>query len=130
MVAGRPIIYLLDDDTSVRRALGRVMTHAGLEWQAYESAESFLADIKPGATGCIVADMTMPGMSGLDLKVLLDSSEIDLPLILLTAHETEEMRASARRCGAAAYFRKPVDMQALLDAVQWASSSPRTEAVL
>ena len=120
----RPIIYLIDDDTSVRRALGRVMTLGGLEWQAFDSAESFLASTRPGRHGCIVADMTMPGISGLDLKILLDSSSIHLPLILLTAHDTEETRAAARNAGASAYFRKPVDIQALLDAVRWALSNP------
>ncbi|MEO5715684.1 MAG: response regulator [Luteolibacter sp.] len=124
MTTGRSIIYLVDDDTSVRRALGRVMTHGGLEWEAYDSAESFLADARPAGNGCIVADMTMPGLSGIDIKVLLDSARIRLPLILLTAHDTEETRAAARNAGASAYFRKPVDIQALLDAVRWALSNP------
>jgi len=120
----RSIIYLIDDDTSVRRALGRVMTHGGLEWEAYDSAESFLANAHPGEKGCIVADMTMPGLSGIDLKILLDSARVRLPLILLTAQDTEETRAAARNAGASAYFRKPVDIQALLDAVLWALSNP------
>ena len=120
MAGDRSIIYLIDDDDSVRRALGRVMSLGGLEWEAYDSAESFLSEARPGDHGCIVADMTMPGMSGLDLKILLDSSRIRLPLILLTAHDTEETRAAARSAGAAAYFRKPVDIQALLDAIEWA----------
>ena len=124
MAQEQPIIYLIDDDTSVRRALGRVMTLGGLEWEAFDSAESFLRKVRPGRNGCIVADMTMPGISGLDLKILLDSSSIDLPLILLTAHDTEEMRTAARTAGASAYFRKPVDIQALLDAVRWALSNP------
>jgi FixJ family two-component response regulator len=113
-------IFIIDDDTSVRRALGRVMTLAGFEWEAYDSAESFLATAKPTDSGCIVADMTMPGMSGLDLKILLDSTHIRLPLILLTAQDTEETRTAARQAGAAAYFRKPVDIHALLDSIQWA----------
>lgn len=120
MVPGQSTIYIIDDDASVRRALMRVMTQAGLSSEAYESSESFLASIHQGDTGCIVADMTMPGMSGLDLNSLLDAAGLKLPLILLTAQDTDETRAAARSSGAAAYFRKPVDIQALLDAVRWA----------
>ena len=78
----------------------------------------------PAASGCIVADMTMPGMSGLELKPLLDAAGISYPLILLTAHDNEEIRSAARSAGAAAYFRKPVDTQALLDAIRWAFQPP------
>jgi FixJ family two-component response regulator len=121
MSSSSPIIYLIDDDASVRRALGRVMHLARLDWEAYESAESFLASAKPGSFGCIVADLTLTGMSGLDLKALLDAKGVQLPFILLTAHDTEETRNAARSAGAAAYFRKPVDMEALLDAIQWST---------
>jgi len=114
-------IYLLDDDASVRRALGRVMCLARLDWEAYDSAEAFLASAKPAELGCIVADMTLTGMSGLDLKAALDERGIHLPFILLTAHDTEETRNAARSAGAAAYFRKPVDIEALLDAIQWSA---------
>ena len=124
MSAERSIIFIIDDDASMRRALGRVMTHAGLEWEAHESAESFLAAVTPGVSGCIIADMTMPGMTGLDLKKQLNAVRNQLPLIILTAHDTEEIRAAAREAGAAAYFRKPVDIQALLDAVHWAIHVP------
>ena len=124
MSPDRPIIFIIDDDTSVRRALGRVMTLAGLEWEAYESAEAFLASARTRYRGCIVADMTMPGMSGLDLKNQLNATPGHLPLVFLTANDSEETRAAARTAGAAAYFRKPVDIQALLDAVRWALSNP------
>ena len=122
MSPGHSTIYVIDDDDSVRRALGRIMTSAGLDWEGYDSAESFLEGARPGAAGCIVADMTMPGLTGLDLKLLLDAAKVRLPLILLTAQDTEETRAAARHAGAAAYFRKPVDIQALLDAIQWAAN--------
>ena len=121
MSPGHLTIYLIDDDASVRRALGRVMCLARLEWEAYESAEAFLASARPAEFGCIVADMTLTGMSGLDLKAELDARGIYLPFILLTAHDTEETRNAARLAGAAAYFRKPVDIEALLDAIQWSA---------
>lgn len=124
MVPVRSTIFIIDDDASVRRALCRVMTSAGLECESFDSAEEFLAKAHPGMVGCIVADMTMPGMSGLELMPVLDAAGIHLPLILLTAHDSEEMRVAARNAGAAAYFRKPVDTQALLDAIRWAFNPP------
>ena len=116
----RPTIFIIDDDTSVRRALGRVMTSAGLDYQAYDCAEDFLNEALQTDVGCIVADMTLPGLSGLDLKQALNAENSQLPLIFLTAHDTMESRAAAHAAGAEGYFRKPLDTQALLDAVQWA----------
>jgi len=63
----------------------------------------------------------LTGMSGLDLKAVLDTRGVHLPFILLTAHDTEEARSAARAAGATAYFRKPVDIEALLDAIQWST---------
>lgn len=125
----RSTIFIIDDDASVRRALCRVMASAGLECESFDSAEEFMAAPHPAVSGCIVADMTMPGMSGLELKPLLDAAGIFFPLILLTAHDNEEMRTAARNAGAAAYFRKPVDTQALLDTIQWASKPASQPAV-
>lgn len=118
-------IFIIDDDASVRRALGRVMTYAGYVWQAFESVEDFLAGAHLSASGCIVADMTLLGISGLDLKHLLNAGHWEIPVIFLTAHDTAEMRTAAHEAGAAGCFRKPVDTQALLDAIQWALSTTR-----
>ena len=120
MPSRRPIIYIIDDDASVRRALGRVMTLAGLDSRAYDSADAFLAERPAAANGCIVADMTLPGLSGMELKQALNTCESQLPLIFLTANDSPESREAAHEAGADGYFRKPVDTQALLDAVQWA----------
>jgi FixJ family two-component response regulator len=119
-----PTIFIIDDDASIRRALGRVMKSAGLAWESYESADQFLAAADLGNVGCIVADITLIGMSGLDLKIRLNAMRHELPLIFLTAHDSAEMRAAAREAGAAAFFRKPVDTQALLDAIHWALHTP------
>jgi FixJ family two-component response regulator len=120
MFPERSTIFIIDDDLGVRRALGRVMTQGGMDWEAFDSAESFLAQPHSCASGCIVADMTMPGMSGIELKNHLNASSRPLPMVFLTANDSEETRAAAREAGAAAYFRKPVDIQALLDAIRWA----------
>lgn len=123
----RPTIYLIDDDASVRRALGRVMTSCGLSWQAYASVSEFLAETNIVGPGCIVADMTMPGMSGLELKQALNAANRPIPMIFLTAQDTDEMRHAAHEAGAASFFRKPVDTQALIDAIQWALNVPSVQ---
>ena len=124
MSAERPTIYLIDDDSSIRRALGRVMTSAGLAWESFESADGFLATQNLAVNGCIVADMTLIGMSGLELQQELNARQSQLPLIFLTASDTEEVRISAHHAGAAGFFRKPVDTRALLDAIEWALHQP------
>lgn len=124
MASDPPTIFVIDDDASIRRALGRVMTSAGFVWESFASADQFLAYANLTKPGCIIADMTLEGMSGLDLKNQLNATHHDLPLIFLTAHDTEEMRTSAREAGAAGFFRKPVDTQALLDAIEWALQQP------
>jgi FixJ family two-component response regulator len=116
----RPTIFIIDDDASVRRALGRVMTLAGLDHMTFESADAFLAASPSAARGCIVADMTLPGLSGMELKQTLNASQSTMPLIFLTANDSPECREAAHEAGAEGYFRKPVDTQALLDAVHWA----------
>ncbi len=127
MPKNRTTIYIIDDDASVRRALGRVMTSAGLDHRAFDSAEAFLAATPAAGSGCIVADMTMPGFSGLELKQALNAAHSELPLIFLTAHDTPESREAAHEAGAEGYFRKPVDTQALLDAVHWALNEQQSK---
>ena len=117
-------IFLIDDDASVLRSLGRVMTQAGFTWDAYESADDFLASADLAKSGCILADLTLIGMTGLDLKERLNSMLHPMPVIFLTAEDTAEVRAAARDAGAVGFFRKPVDTQALLDAIEWALQDP------
>lgn len=125
MIPEPDTIFVIDDNASVRRALGRVMASAGLKFVSFESADQFIATADLSEGGCIVADMTLMGMSGIELKHQLNQTHEHLPLIFLTAHDTWEMRDAARAAGAAAFFRKPVDTQALLDAIKWALHSPR-----
>ena len=96
------------------------MTLAGLDHLMFESADAFLAARPSAVRGCIVADMTLPGLSGMELKQALNASESTMPLIFLTANDSPECREAAHEAGADGYFRKPVDTQALLDAVHWA----------
>jgi FixJ family two-component response regulator len=131
MPAATPTIFLIDDDNSVRRALIRVMESAGLDTCAFPTAEDFLAHFDTGSDmppGCVVTDMTLPGMSGLELKIHLNAARKKIPVILLTANDTAETRAAAHEAGAVGYFRKPVDTQALLDVIRWATNHALSSA--
>lgn len=112
-------IYIVDDDESVRRALGRLIRSAGLSSQVFASGESFLASLSDKARGCLVMDIQMPGLTGHDVQEKLRERASAIRVIALSAQDDENTRERARKLGAVAFFRKPVDDQALLDAIQW-----------
>jgi FixJ family two-component response regulator len=118
------LIYIIDDDASIRRALGRVMTTAGFKIRSFATGEEFIdsGEFDPG--GCVVTDAQLPGMSGLDVKHWINATHSGLPFIFLSAQDDEETRQSARDAGAVAYFRKPVDTDALLDSIRWVIRPP------
>jgi two-component system, LuxR family, response regulator FixJ len=119
MQAKRETVYVIDDDDSVRHALARLLKSAGLEVRTFNSANAFLkAGCRP-ENACVVADVRMEGMSGIQLQRELRKAGSPLRFIFVTAHDTEETRAEAIQAGGAAFFLKPVDDQALLDAIQW-----------
>jgi FixJ family two-component response regulator len=93
-----------------------------MEVRPFESAQQFLDSDVTKENACLIADVKMPGMDGLELQQKLVEDGTDLPVILITGFDTEETRALAKRSGAAGYFRKPVDDRALLDAIRWALS--------
>ena len=98
------------------------MRSARLEVELFESVHHFLDASDLTRHACVVADVRMPGESSLDLPTLLARKGCQLPVIYVTAHDTEETRHLARDAGASGFFRKPVDDQALLDAIEWALS--------
>lgn len=119
MKAKQATVYVIDDDDSVRQALSRLLRSAGLEVRAFNSASAFLkAECRP-ENACVVADVWMEGMSGLQLQHKLKRAGSPLRFIFVTAQDTEETRAEAIHAGGAAFFLKPVDDQALLDAIRW-----------
>jgi FixJ family two-component response regulator len=118
----KPIIYVVDDDESVRRALKRLFRSAGMDVRVSESGRRFLDSEFTEENACLVADVKMPELGGLELQQELIDRGSELPVILITGFDTEETRAQAKKMGVAAYFRKPVDDQALLDAIRWALS--------
>ena len=121
-------IYIIDDEPSICTAYARLARSARMEARTFGSVGEFLAADCSDENACVISEARMPGASGLELPALLAGVRRDLPVIIVTAHDTSEMREAARQAGAAAYFRKPVDDQALLDAVSWAMSRRRPNA--
>ena len=120
-------VYVIDDDESVRRAFGRLLRSASLDAETFSSAEEFLSSAKQDKNACILIDIRMPGLSGFDLQEKLTSEGIRIPVIAISAHDDEETREHARELGAVSFYRKPVDDQALLDAIWWAIARSRKE---
>jgi FixJ family two-component response regulator len=114
------MVYLLDDDESVRRALQRILRSIGLDVRAFASVEEFMKSGNLNQRACIVLDIQMRGLIGFDLQEELASKGIRIPIIAVSAYDDAETRERARKLGAAAFFRKPVDGQALIDAIHWA----------
>ena len=113
------MIYVIEDDASVRRAIERLMASADLAATTFSSGEEFLASAKPGDRDCLVMDIHLGGMSGLQIQEQLADMGSRVPIIFITAFDDEATRGKAKRGGAHAYFRKPFDDQALLDAIQF-----------
>jgi FixJ family two-component response regulator len=112
-------VHIVDDDESVRKGLLRLMRSAGFESRAYESPETFLSDVHNEGRACILMDITMPRMSGLELGARLRDKGITLPVIAISARDDDDTRHLARDLGVRFFLRKPVDDQALLDAISW-----------
>ncbi len=121
------IVYIVDDDDSVRTGLSRLMRSAGFEVRAFESADRFLDEVREEQSACVLLDMTLPRVTGVQVQSRLKERGIHLPVIVVSARDDEATRNAARAMGAQFFFRKPVDDQALLDAIVWATGS-REEA--
>ena len=115
----KPVIYIVDDDESVRRGLERLIRSAGMKTVSFHGAEAFLKFNAENTNACLLADISMPGMGGLELQAELVRRGDFMPVIFITAFDTPETRDQAKKTGAAGYLRKPVDDQALLDLIQW-----------
>jgi FixJ family two-component response regulator len=114
------LIAIVDDDESVRDALTSLLHSVGWQAEAFASAEAFLQSGQVHTTACLLLDVRLPGMSGLELQRQLHSSQARLPIIFLTAHGTEAMRAQTLQAGAVAFFTKPFSDTALLEAIHTA----------
>jgi DNA-binding NtrC family response regulator len=113
-----PLVYVVDDDTSAREGVARLIRSAGLSAKTFASGEEFLAAPRPKPPGCLVLDVSLPGVNGLDLQQELSKSGVQLPVIFLTGHGDIPMSVRALRGGAANFLTKPFDDEDLLSAVR------------
>jgi len=111
------LVAVVDDDASVRRALTRLLQSAGLRVLTCASATEFLATGISSAPDCVILDIHLGGMSGLELLSRLRESGRSLPVLIITAHDDAQTREAAARAGCTAYLRKPLDGKMLLDEV-------------
>jgi len=121
--ADSTVVAIVDDDELVRGALQGLLKEAGFPARAFASAEEFLQSGQQHHTACLIADIRMPGMSGLDLQARLNADQIKIPTIFITAHGDARMRMQALRAGAVEFLAKPFDDELLLDSVRAALES-------
>lgn len=119
------VVHVLDDDSAVRGGFERVLRSAGLEVRTYESADGFLDQIDEAPPGCIVLDVTMPGINSPDAMARLKEAENWLPVIVVSGRDNESTRGLVHSLGAKMMLRKPVDDQALIDAINWVTRAER-----
>ena len=112
-----PLIYLVDDDEAVRDSLGMLFTSIGLQHEAYSSALDFLQHFDPARHACLVADIRMPGLSGLELQQRLNERGAEIPIIFITGHGDVPMAVTAMKSGAADFIQKPFRDQDLIDRI-------------
>ena len=117
------MVAIVDDDESVRSALQGLMKAEGLPALSFASAEEFLGSGQQHDTACLIADIRMPGMSGLELQAKLNADHCRIPMIFITAHGDAKMRMQALRAGAVEFLAKPFDDEALIDSVRAALES-------
>jgi FixJ family two-component response regulator len=123
MESKEKMVAVIEDDESYRIAVQRLLKSAGLLVQSFDSAETFLDSGQQHKTGCLITDIRMPGMSGLELQAKLNSDHCLIPTIFITAHGDEKMRMQAMRAGAVKFLTKPFDAETLLDSVRIALKS-------
>jgi len=125
--ASEPMVYIVDDDAAVRTALRRLFKSVGIRTETFASASAFLEHEIADAPGCIVLDVRMPRMSGLDLQGELTRRGVNLPVVFITGHGEVPMAVRALKAGAADFLQKPFQDQELIDAVHRAVEQHRQD---
>jgi FixJ family two-component response regulator len=125
MAPPRPTVFIIDDDESVRRAVGRLIRSAGLHAETFATAEDYLRAAETPGPACLVLDVHLPGLSGPELRARLDAEGRGVPVVFISAFDDEPTRDQALRDGAVAFLRKPFDDRSLLDAVGQALCVPK-----
>jgi len=123
---GTKSVAIVDDDASANRALGRLLRGAGFQPSGFESAESFLADPSRPSFGCVLVDIQLTGMSGLELQRQLQAEGSRVPVIFITAHDDPTYRAEAVRRGCVGFFRKTDPGALIVDALRRATATNET----
>jgi FixJ family two-component response regulator len=126
MSEAAPVVFVVDDDPSVRRAIKRLVESVGLRVDLFGSAQEFLRSERPNSPNCLVLDIRLPGMSGLDFQRELAEAGIHIPIIFITAHGDIPMTVRAMKAGAVEFLTKPFRDQDLLDAIQQGLERDRT----
>src|SRR2546430_4322981 len=121
-----PVVFVVDDDPSVRRAIQRLVESIGLQVELFASAQEFLRSKRPDAPSCLVLDIRLPGISGLDFQRQLAEANIHIPIIFITAHGDIPMSVRAMKAGAVEFLTKPFRGRSLLDAVRAAIERDRS----
>ena len=119
------IVFIVDDDASVRAALEDLLGSIGLNVRCFGTVQEFLDNKRPDAAGCIVLDVRLPGTSGLEFQKLLARSEINLPIIFISGHSDISISVQAMKLGAIEFLAKPLREQELVDAVQFGIARER-----
>jgi len=125
MPAPEPLVHVVDDEPAIRESLGMLLRSVGLRSRAYAGAHEFLDAWRPDGTECLVCDVRMPGMSGLELQEALNARHVRLPVVLITGHGDVAMAVRAMKAGASDFIEKPFNDQVLLDAVNRALAHAR-----
>jgi len=125
MTSDAPVVFVVDDDSSVRDSLRRLITSVGFLVEVFPSAQAFMRARRPDAPGCLVLDVRLPGLSGLDLQRELADTDAALPIIFLTGHGDIPMSVRAMKAGAVEFLTKPFREQDLLDAIRHAIERDR-----
>jgi FixJ family two-component response regulator len=120
-------VYVVDDDDSICKALKRLLKASGFQALTFESAEDFLESTTGMEKGCLVLDISLPVMTGLDLQEKIASRGANCPVIIITAHDNPQWREQAIKAGAVAYLKKPFGEQSLLDAVRLCRQQTKQE---
>ena len=120
LMANPVLVSIIDDDQSVRLALCGLLRSVGLETQVFGSVEKFLAANADKTSACIITDIQMPGMSGLQLQSILVQKQCTVPLIFMTAFPEESIRKRALAAGAAYFLSKPFDSEEMIRCITWA----------
>ena len=120
-----PVVFIVDDDANVRRSIQDLLDSVALQSEAFATPQAFLASRRPDRPGCLVLDVRLPGMSGLDFQRALTEARVSLPIIFITGHGDVPMSVQAMKSGAVEFLMKPFRTQELLDAIQQALDRDR-----